>query len=76
MASFPKLASRSLGKNGPQVPRLGLGLVGLSGSYGLPGPDKERLAFLDEVYKTGEVFWDTGKSPFVFVLDLICPFSR
>jgi aryl-alcohol dehydrogenase-like predicted oxidoreductase len=51
---------RKLGKNGPEVPRLGLGLMGLSGVYGLPAPDKERLAFLDEAYKMGERFWDTG----------------
>ena len=64
MASFPKLPTRPLGMgNGPQIPRMGLGLVGLSGSYGLPGPDTERLAFLDEVYKRGEIFWDTDKSP-------------
>ena len=61
MASFSKLPTRPLGKNGPQVPRLGLGMVGISGVYGLPGSDEERLAFLDEVYKRGETFWDTGK---------------
>ncbi|OCL09977.1 Aldo/keto reductase [Glonium stellatum] len=60
MASFPKLPTRPLGKNGPQIPRLGLGLVGLSGVYGLAGSDTERLAFLDEVYKRGETFWDTA----------------
>jgi len=61
MASLSKLPTRPLGKNGPQVPRLGLGLMGLSGVYGTPAADAERLAFLDEAYKQGEVFWDTGK---------------
>jgi hypothetical protein len=60
MASFNKLPTRQLGKNGPQIPRLGLGLMGISGIYGMPAPDAERLAFLDEVYKKRETFWDTG----------------
>ena len=62
MASFAKPSTRPLGKGGPQVPRIGLGMVGLSGVYSLPGSDAERLAFLDEVYKKGELFWDTGTS--------------
>jgi hypothetical protein len=61
MATSTKLLTRPLGKDGPQVPRLGIGTMGLSGVYGDPAPDKERLAFLDEVYKRGEIFWDTGK---------------
>ena len=66
MATSTKLPTRQLGKNGPQVPRLGLGLMGASGVYGVPGSDTERLAFLDEVYKKGETFWDTGKWLFHF----------
>ncbi|KAM0257734.1 hypothetical protein ACHAQJ_004185 [Trichoderma viride] len=58
--TLPKIVTRSLGKNGPQVPRLGLGLMGLSGHYGLPAPDEERLAFLDKAYEMGERFWDTS----------------
>ena len=61
MNSFSKLSTRPLGKDGPQVPRLGLGFVALSGAYGSPGTDTERLAFLDEAYKRGEIFWDTGE---------------
>lgn len=52
---------RQLGKNGPQVPRLGLGCVPLGGgAYGVAGSDKDRLAFLDEAYAMGARFWDTG----------------
>ncbi|KAJ5620702.1 aldo-keto reductase [Penicillium lagena] len=54
------LPTRSLGRNGPLVPRLGLGLMGISGTYGLPSADTERLAFLDEAYEKGERFWDTA----------------
>lgn len=42
------------------LPRLGLGLMGVSGIYGLPAPDNERLSFLDEAYKRRETFWDTA----------------
>lgn len=51
---------KPLGKDGPLVPRLGLGCMSLSGIYGDPAPDVERLKFLDEAFKMGETFWDTG----------------
>jgi aryl-alcohol dehydrogenase-like predicted oxidoreductase len=70
-----KLPTRSLGKNGPQLPRLGLGLMNASGTYGLAGSDANRLAFLDEAYKMGEVFWDTGTfSPRAFLSVFPSPF--
>ena len=52
---------RQLGKNGPELPRLGVGLMGASGVYGLPASDDARFAFLDGAYDIGETFWDTGK---------------
>ena len=52
---------RSLGKNGPQIPQLGLGLMGLSVFYGTKKPDEARFAFLDKAYELGETFWDSGK---------------
>jgi aryl-alcohol dehydrogenase-like predicted oxidoreductase len=55
--SLPKAP---LGKNGPQVTRLGFGLMGLSVFYGAAKPDNERLALLDQAYKLGEHFWDTS----------------
>lgn len=57
-----QVPTRPLGKNGPQVPRLGLGLMPLSGFYNLPVPDEEQLAFLDEAWKAGARFWDTCES--------------
>lgn len=56
-----QVPTRPLGKDGPQVPRLGLGLMSLSGFYNLPVPDEEQLAFLDEAWKAGARFWDTCK---------------
>ncbi len=61
MSHTVKLTTRPLGKNGPEVPRLGLGLMGTSGHYSLPLSDDERLAFLDKAYEMGETFWDTGE---------------
>jgi aryl-alcohol dehydrogenase-like predicted oxidoreductase len=49
-----------LGKSGPQIVRLGLGLAGLSGVYGNSISDSERLAFLDHAYNTGLTFWDSA----------------
>lgn len=44
-----------------QVTAIGWGGMGLStSSYGQPGPDEERLKFLDDLYATGCHFWDTA----------------
>jgi aryl-alcohol dehydrogenase-like predicted oxidoreductase len=49
-----------MGKNGPQVHRVGFGLMGLSSFYGEVKPDNERLALLDKVYELGEYHWDSA----------------
>ncbi|ERS99005.1 hypothetical protein HMPREF1624_04200 [Sporothrix schenckii ATCC 58251] len=54
------ITSRPLGKNGPMLPRLGLGLMNNSGAYNAVGSDEERLGFLDRAYAMGERFWDTA----------------
>ena len=61
MSSSNQLPTKPLGKKGPEVPRIGLGLMGASAVYGIPGSDEERLAFLDQAYEMGERFWDTGE---------------
>ncbi|TKX22179.1 aldo/keto reductase-like protein 6 [Elsinoe australis] len=54
------LPTVTLGKGGPQVTRMGIGLMGLSAFYGKPKPDEERLKFLDTLYDEGEFFWDSA----------------
>lgn len=54
------LPTRTLGKNGPQVTGLGLGLMSIGGMYGPKGTDEERLALLDRAHDIGEHFWDTA----------------
>ena len=64
MTSPKQLTKRHLGQDGPEVPRLGLGLLGASGTYGTPRSHADRLTFLDQAYTKREIFWDTGE-PFL-----------
>lgn len=58
----PQPIQHQLGKNGPLVPALGLGLMGLSShSYGPAPGDEERFALLDRAYELGERFWDSAE---------------
>lgn len=56
-----KFVLKPLGKNGPLVPRLGLGLMGMSHAYGETGSDEERFKVLDRAVELGETFWDTSE---------------
>jgi aryl-alcohol dehydrogenase-like predicted oxidoreductase len=59
--STPNVPARKLGKNGPMVPAVGLGLMGLSIVYGLPGSDEERFALLDKALEMGATHWDSSE---------------
>ncbi|KAK6387519.1 hypothetical protein LTS17_000788 [Exophiala oligosperma] len=60
MAPPNQLPTRQLGKDGPQVPAPGLGLMGLSAGYGQAPPDEERYRVLDRAWELGATFWDTA----------------
>lgn len=52
----------NLGKNGPSVPILGFGLMGLSyDTYGTVPSDEERFAILDRAHALGSTFWDSSE---------------
>jgi aryl-alcohol dehydrogenase-like predicted oxidoreductase len=54
------IPTKPLGRNGPLVPTLGFGAMGLSAFYGRTGTDTERLAILDRAYELGLRHWDTA----------------
>lgn len=62
---------RNLGRDGPSVPALGFGLMGMSIAYGTIPSDAERFAVLDRAVELGATHWDTAE----YVIQ-IRPFSK
>jgi aryl-alcohol dehydrogenase-like predicted oxidoreductase len=55
-----KLNCVPLGKNGPLIPRIGLGCMGMSAYYGSPPPEEECLALLNRAIDLGCTYLDTA----------------
>ena len=55
------LSTHPLGKNGPVIPAMGFGCMGLSAYYTAnPAPDEERFKVLDRAAELRETFWITS----------------
>jgi len=54
------IPSKPLGQNGPLVPIIGFGAMGISAFYGKPDEDFKRLQVLDRAYELGSRHWDTA----------------
>ncbi|KAH8693811.1 NADP-dependent oxidoreductase domain-containing protein [Talaromyces proteolyticus] len=54
------IPTRHLGRGGPQVPAVGLGLMSLGSIYGAAGTLEDKVAFLEHAHATGQRFWDTA----------------
>lgn len=60
--SAPIVPHHTLGRNGPSIPALGFGLMGMSYvHYGIILSDEERFAILDRAVELGATFWDTAE---------------
>lgn len=49
---------RTLGRDGPQVNPIGLGIMSIGGVYGAAGSDEDRFTLLDRAHELGQTFWD------------------
>ncbi|RFU33212.1 hypothetical protein B7463_g3125, partial [Scytalidium lignicola] len=54
------IQTRSLGRNGPQVPAIGFGAMSIGGIYGQQETSENKLKVLDRAHEIGERFWDTA----------------
>lgn len=58
----PSIPFRKLGTDGPEVPALGYGMMGLSQPvYGSVSCEQEKFAMLDKAYELGARHWDSSE---------------
>lgn len=54
------LPVRTLGRNGPEVTAVGLGLMSLGDAYGSQDSMEHKVSFLEHAHAAGQLFWDTA----------------
>ncbi|CAF0905972.1 unnamed protein product [Adineta steineri] len=54
------MPERQLGENGPKVPAISYGVMGLSVAYGTVGSDEERFKVLDRAIELGSTYFDSA----------------
>ena len=59
--SIKNVPLRQLACNGPTIPALGLGLMGMSAFYGTAPSDEKRLVVLNRAVQLGAMHWDSYK---------------
>lgn len=58
----PSIPLRRLGTDGPEVPALGYGMMGLSQPvYGTVSSEEDKFAVLDRAYELGARHWDSSE---------------
>ena len=55
------IVMHQLGKDGPDLPAVGFGVMGLAGAYGNPPNEADSFAILDRALELGMTFWDTAE---------------
>jgi aryl-alcohol dehydrogenase-like predicted oxidoreductase len=63
--SQPRPLFNRLSQDAPRIPRLGLGLMGMSLMYGPTTSDSERFAVLDRALDLGANHWDSAEYVFL-----------